>query len=107
MTWCSVVLRVASLCYALQAGRPLVFAFGNELVGISDGLRHAAHARVRLDMRGMAQSYNVSVTCAILLEHVRLRHPALLAPNLSGDRRCELLARWLLREVGFVQHPAT
>ena len=59
MTWCSVVLRVASLCYALQAGRPLVFAFGNELFGISDGLRHAAHARVRLDMRGMAQSYNV------------------------------------------------
>jgi tRNA (guanosine-2'-O-)-methyltransferase len=40
---------------------------GNEREGIHDELAQACSARVRVPMRGFAESLNVSVTAAILL----------------------------------------
>lgn len=42
---------------------------GNERTGIVDELRAACRRSVRIPMRGFAESLNVSVTAAILLQH--------------------------------------
>jgi tRNA (guanosine-2'-O-)-methyltransferase len=58
------------LCPGDLRGIPrLALVLGNERDGIHDELRSACRRAVRIPMRGFAESLNVSVTAAILLEH--------------------------------------
>jgi tRNA (guanosine-2'-O-)-methyltransferase len=47
----------------------LALVLGNERTGIVEALRAACRHSVRIPMRGFAESLNVSVTAAILLQH--------------------------------------
>lgn len=78
--------------------KPLAFCFGTELTGISDTLRNAAHMRLRIPMYGFTESYNISVSVAIVLYTVmqrlrnsdvqwRLDEPASIALKLDWARR--------------------
>ncbi|HXN31248.1 MAG TPA: TrmH family RNA methyltransferase, partial [Polyangiaceae bacterium] len=78
------------------AGMPrLAIVLGNEREGIRDALARACAARVRVPMRGFAESLNVSVTAAILLEAATRGRPGDLEPE--AQRR--LYARGLYLSV--------
>lgn len=48
-----------------------VFAFGNEVLGISKGLRKKCDVLIEIPMHGKKESLNVSVTAGIILFSVR------------------------------------
>ena len=51
----------------LDLSTPIAFCFGTELEGLSDELLAAADTRVRIPMHGFTESYNISVSAAIIL----------------------------------------
>ncbi len=54
--------------------RPLAFVFGNEALGVSEGLRTAADMLVKIPLKGRAESLNVASSAAVCLyETVRQR----------------------------------
>jgi tRNA (guanosine-2'-O-)-methyltransferase len=70
----------------------LALVLGNERYGIRRDLESACLRAVRVPMRGFAESLNVSVTAAILLEHATNGRPG----DLSEDERTRLYARALV-----------
>src|SRR5262249_227442 len=68
---------------------------GNERTGIAEHLRAACRHSVRIPMRGFAESLNVSVTAAILLQHATPGRPGLL----PGPEQGLLSARALVPTV--------
>jgi tRNA (guanosine-2'-O-)-methyltransferase len=73
----------------------LALVLGNERTGIAAHLRAACRHSVRIPMRGFAESLNVSVTAAILLQHATLNRPG----DLSEAERELLYARALVLTV--------
>jgi tRNA (guanosine-2'-O-)-methyltransferase len=73
----------------------VALVLGNERDGIHASLVSACKASVRIPMRGFAESLNVSVTAAILLEHATSGRPG----DLSDTERGMLYARALILSV--------
>ena len=69
----------------------LALVMGNERSGIVDELRAACRHSVRIPMRGFAESLNVSVTAAILLQHATAGRPG----DVGEEERARLYARAL------------
>src|SRR5262249_61327237 len=70
----------------------LCLVLGNERDGIHEELRGACKKSVRIPMRGFAESLNVSVTAAILLQHATAGRPA----DLGEEEQQLLYARALI-----------
>jgi tRNA (guanosine-2'-O-)-methyltransferase len=70
----------------------VALVLGNERNGIAPELRAACRRSVRIPMRGFAESLNVSVTAAILLQHATSGR----AGDLSEEERDLLFARALV-----------
>lgn len=68
--------------------------FGNEERGLSWALRDTAHIKAYIPMVGFSQSFNISVSCAMMLFHLRER--GLIKPDLDDERITDLYQRWLL-----------
>lgn len=68
--------------------------FGNEERGLSYALRQVADVKVYIPMSGFSQSFNISVSCAILLFH--LREQGVIVPDLSDEEVNELYLKWML-----------
>jgi tRNA (guanosine-2'-O-)-methyltransferase len=79
----------------LAARRRIALVLGNEREGIAEELRRACRTSVRVPMRGFAESLNVSVTAAILLEHATTGR----AGDLPGADRELAYARALVLSV--------
>jgi len=78
------------------AKRPRVaIVLGNERDGIGDDLAGSCETSVRIPMRGFAESLNVSVTAAILLQQAMRERPG----DLSAEERALLYARGLIFSV--------
>jgi tRNA (guanosine-2'-O-)-methyltransferase len=73
----------------------LALVLGNERDGIEASLRAACKRSVRIPMRGFAESLNVSVTAAILLQHATSGRPG----DLTEQERALLYARALVLTV--------
>src|SRR5262249_42759896 len=73
----------------------LALVFGNEHDGISTPLRLAAARSVRIPMRGMVESLNLSVSAAVLLAAATAGREG----DLSGGERTRLYAKGLYRTV--------
>jgi len=90
---------------ALPLDRPLAVVFGNEKDGVSEPLLAAAEHYVALPMRGFAQSLNVSVAFALVMDKLRTRlERSDVAWSLSEAEQVALLDRWIYRDVS--QAPA-
>ena len=78
------------------AARPkIALAFGNEHSGVSAALRERSDGAFSVPMRGMVESFNVSVAAAISLYQVTAsRHG-----DLGSDDAMELKARFLMESV--------
>jgi tRNA (guanosine-2'-O-)-methyltransferase len=83
------------LPHDLAAIPRLALVLGNERTGIADHLRAACRRSVRIPMRGFAESLNVSVTAAILLQHATWNRPG----DLAREERELLYARALVLTV--------
>ncbi len=70
----------------------LCLVLGNERDGIHEQLRAACKRGVRVPMRGFAESLNVSVTAAILLQHATCGRPG----DMPADEQLLLHARALI-----------
>ncbi|KAI0565537.1 tRNA (guanine-N1-)-methyltransferase [Gracilaria domingensis] len=68
--------------------------FGNEERGLSFALRDVADVKVYIPMAGFSQSFNISVSCAMFLFHVR--QCGAIVPDLDDKLVNELYLRWLL-----------
>ncbi len=53
--------------HSIALDRPMAFCFGTELTGASDELIEAADMHLRIPMYGFTESYNISVSAAIVL----------------------------------------
>jgi tRNA (guanosine-2'-O-)-methyltransferase len=73
----------------------LTLVLGNERDGIRPSILNACEARVRVPMRGFAESLNVSVTAAILLQAATRGRRG----DLAADARLRLYARALYLSV--------
>lgn len=76
---------------------PVAVAFGNEHEGLSAQALAACDGAVRIPMFGFAESYNLSVSVALVLSQLGARRRAMLAPaegDLAEERRERLRARW-------------
>lgn len=54
---------------------PTAWVFGNEAHGVAAGLREAADAKVRIPLRGRAESLNIATAAAICLHSSAIAHP--------------------------------
>ena len=57
----------------LPLEKPLAFFFGTERQGLSEEMLEAADMHVRIPMYGFTESFNISVSVAVLLQTIRQR----------------------------------
>lgn len=75
----------------------IAIVVGNEKNGISSEMRTAADQLFYIPMKGFAESFNLSVACAVICSHLESTG-ALNAP-LSDDMKRRMLLTWLSRSV--------
>jgi len=73
--------------------RKLAFVMGTETSGISQLFVDAADRRVFLPMFGFADSYNLSVSCAMMMQQLLFMDPSILG-SLDEDERRRIRAKW-------------
>ncbi len=81
--------------------RPVALVFGNEELGISDEIKAVADSFVKIPMHGFTQSFNVSVSAALLLSHLvtRLRKTD-INWHLTRQEILDLRLKWIQRVEG-------
>lgn len=89
--------KPSSVYHAIDFTQPTALLMGSEKRGVSDISRQQADALVHIPMKGMVESYNVSVAAAIMLnEACRQRSKAGLYATRRIDDACyqQLFFRW-------------
>ena len=75
--------------------KPLAFFFGTEKDGLSEDMMNAADLHVRIPMYGFTESFNISVSVAILLQTIRQRlEMSEHQWKLSEDEQIALKIQW-------------
>ena len=70
--------------------------FGTELEGISEEVKNNADVFLKIPMYGFTESFNISVSAAIILHHLTLKlHESKINWQLSANERDKLLTTWL------------
>jgi tRNA (guanosine-2'-O-)-methyltransferase len=88
------------ILYELDLTRPVALVFGNEMRGLSDAAIDQADATFEIPMRGMIESLNISVACAVSLFEVarqRAQSGHYEEPKLSPEQMEALTQEWLRR----------
>jgi len=85
--------------FNLSAG-PVALFFGTELKGLSKEMIHAADEYLRIPMYGFTESYNISVSAAIILSHLAKElHLSDLPWRLTQTEQQKLLLAWIRKSV--------
>ena len=85
--------------FDISAGKFALF-FGSEMPGISDIVMGNADEFLRINMYGFTESFNISVSVAIVLhELIERLHSSDIAWQLTENERNEVLLTWLKRSV--------
>jgi tRNA (guanosine-2'-O-)-methyltransferase len=80
---------------SLPVDRKLALFFGAEETGLSDKLHDAADYFVKIPMRGFTQSFNISVSAALLLQVLAKKMEANgIETGLSEKEKAELRLQW-------------
>lgn len=77
------------------------FIFGSELPGISETIMNEADEFVKIPMYGFTESFNISVSAAILLHHIteKLRMNDTISWKLSDKEKENIKLQWLRNTV--------
>ena len=79
----------------LPIDKPLAFFFGTERQGLSKEMMSEADLHVRIPMYGFTESFNISVSVAILLQTIRQRlETSELSWKLSENEQIALKIEW-------------
>lgn len=74
---------------------PLAFFFGTERRGLSEQVLNEADYQLRIPMYGFTESFNISVSVALVLQHIRQRLTASeIAWKLNEDEQVDLKIKW-------------
>jgi tRNA (guanosine-2'-O-)-methyltransferase len=66
-------VQEAKAMHELNLDQPMAIVFGTEVDGISDEVKEMADDFVTIPMHGFTESFNVSVSAALMLQHLRRR----------------------------------
>lgn len=82
--------------YDIQKGKTAL-VFGSELPGISDTIMNEADEFLKIPMHGFTESFNISVSAAIILHHLseKLRLQDVQKWQLSPIEKLELKLQWI------------
>ena len=81
--------------YDLDLNSPLAFVFGTERRGLSDEVFGLADEKVKIPMYGFTESFNISVSVAIVLSTIRERlEKSELNWKLSEQEKVQLINKW-------------
>ena len=79
---------------------PAAFFFGNELDGLTPRLLEQADEFVRIPMFGFVESFNISVSCALVLHHlVHQLRAQQIDWEMTQPQQQELLLEWLRKSI--------
>ena len=85
--------------FDIRKGKFALF-FGTELTGLSDGMMEQADEFLSIPMHGFTDSFNISVSAAIILHHLSMElHRSDVSWKLGESERDELLIRWLNKSI--------
>ncbi len=85
----------ANTIYDLPIDQPMAFFFGTERKGISEEVIEHADAFVKIPMFGFTESFNISVSVAILLNTIRERlNASNLDWRLNEEEQIALKIKW-------------
>ncbi len=85
--------------FDLGKGKAALF-FGSELPGLSDLVLENADEYLKIDMYGFTESFNISVSAAIILHHlINKLHQSDIPWQLSEQEREEILLQWLKKSI--------
>lgn len=74
--------------------------FGTELNGLSDRALELADEYIRIPMVGFTESYNISVSAAIMLYTLRKRlEQSFLEWKIGEEEQSQLLLQWLRNSI--------
>lgn len=86
--------------FDLDIETPSVFFFGTEKEGLSREVLEAADERLRIPMFGFTESLNISVSAAIILQHITTRLRASDIPwKLTEDELAEKRIDWMKKSI--------
>ncbi len=84
----------------LEKGKVAV-VFGTEVTGISDIIKEEADEFVKIPMYGFSESFNISVSAAIVMHHLRLKlEQSKIDWKLPKKEYDDLLLEWLSKSIG-------
>lgn len=84
----------------LPLDRPIALAFGTEKTGLTDYAIEHADMCVRIPMYGFTESFNISVSAALLMYQLTQRlHGSSIGWHLSEDERKEILLDWTRKTI--------
>ena len=84
----------------IDFSQPSAIVFGNEHAGVTDELLELCDGNVIIPMKGMTQSFNISVAGAISFYHINYwRRQQGLAGDLTEQEKQQLRASYYLRSV--------
>ena len=84
----------------LPLDKPVALVMGTEFSGASDFMMSHADAFIEIPMHGFAESFNISVAAAILMNRLRGRLEASSLPwQLHEDEQAVLNAEWIYKSV--------
>ncbi len=82
----------------LPLDKPVALVLGNELTGLSDTALEQADAFVRIPMHGFTESFNISVSAALLLYKLTNRLRESNADwQLSVEEKTDIMIEWCMR----------
>jgi tRNA (guanosine-2'-O-)-methyltransferase len=85
--------------FNISKGRFALF-FGTELTGLSEDMLEQADEFLKIPMHGFTDSFNISVSAAVILHHLTLKlHDSGLNWKLDGKERDELMICWLRKSI--------
>ena len=85
--------------FDVQKGRFALF-FGTELTGLTNYMLEQADDFVRIPIHGFTDSFNISVSAAIILHHLTLElHNSSVEWQLGEDERNKIMIQWLKKSI--------
>ena len=85
---------------AIDPAVPATILFGNEQEVASPLIQELADERIYIPMRGFVESFNVSVSCGIVLHHLTLgMEKAGIQRGLAPEDELDTLINWALRTI--------
>ena len=90
----------------LPIDKPVALLFGSEHTGLSDAALAAADGTLRLPMYGFTESFNLSVTVALVMSRIAERRRAAIGAKVKSVHPSDRTADWMPR-LGFIIHCQT